>query len=237
MWAAVSGKTGKDGHPQQSGLSNPPPPRPICLSVALAPPVKPKPVPKELRLPPGKERRASLKDPTVLPAPPGGGAGGVPTTAPVVAVAAGAGAAGGTGAVNGALKADATKEAEARTKSKQEELEKLKQRLACKMEIVNFYGGCCEAFGKMTAAQNKQLQRKLQSCSASDLQKKGDCLDKVVGQFGEEREQQIRNWNKKADDPTGVQRRLARLNEFCAQGSEKAVAAQEGSISSAAGAA
>ena len=62
-----------------------------------------------------------------------------------------------------------TKEAEARTKSKQEELEKLKQRLACKMEIVNFYGGCCEAFGKMTAAQNKQLQRKLQSCSASDL--------------------------------------------------------------------
>lgn len=114
---------------------------------------------------------------------------------------------------------------EAARKVAVEEYEKQKQRLAAKMEMVNFYGGCCSAFGKMTAAQNKELIRKLRTADGKEEE-----LGAVVGQFGQEREAQIQNWVKKkaaqdakGTNPRTVKRGLSRLSDFCG-GTEKAPA-------------
>lgn len=95
-----------------------------------------------------------------------------------------------------------------------EEFEDQKKRLAAKMEIVNFYGGCCKSFDRMTAAQNKELMKKLRGGSDPEP------LDAVVGQFAEEREAQIKEWAKKAENSKGVKRRYAKLTQFCDGGSK-----------------
>lgn len=58
------------------------------------------------------------------------------------------------------------------------EVEKRKLRLACKMEIVSFYGGCCDALGNMTKKQNKALESKLRS---SDPGAQIDVAQRAVG--------------------------------------------------------
>lgn len=73
----------------------------------------------------------------------------------------------------------------------EQELAERKQRLAAKMELLNFKGTCSAAFGKMTSLQSKKLQQKLRTSSSEQL------LGTVTDQFAQQREAQIESWSKK----------------------------------------
>lgn len=88
-----------------------------------------------------------------------------------------------------------------------EDIEKQKMRLACKMEILGFYDGYRGALGKMTADQNKKLASKLNSRDT-------EAVTDTVKQLNKERQQQLDEWSKKADNQKSVHRRLKLINEF-----------------------
>jgi len=88
-----------------------------------------------------------------------------------------------------------------------EDIEKQKMRLACKMEILGFYDGYRGALGKMTADQNKKLASKLNSRDT-------EAVTDTVKQLNKERQQQLDEWSKKADNQKSVHRKLKLINEF-----------------------
>lgn len=93
-----------------------------------------------------------------------------------------------------------------------EDLEEQKLRLACKMEILDFFNGYHNAIGKMTAEQTKLLLTKLHS----GLDSSG--LSETVQQCENERNKQRQEWCEKSqqvEDAQSVQRRLQQVNDLC----------------------
>lgn len=99
----------------------------------------------------------------------------------------------------------------ATNKATKEDLDKQKLRIACKMEILQFFNGYSSAVGKMTAEQSKMLLAKLQK--GSDETELADAMQK----FELQREDQLRQWAEKqrVDDEQSIQRRLKQVNDFC----------------------
>lgn len=95
--------------------------------------------------------------------------------------------------------------------STREELEKQKLRVACKMEILEFFNGYSKAIGKMTTDQTKVLLSKLHS---SDEGK----LSSTLQEMDTQREQHQQEWSEKSakvDDEQSIQRRLRQVNDLC----------------------
>jgi len=96
----------------------------------------------------------------------------------------------------------------------QEDIERQKLRMACKMEILDFFNGYSTAVGKMTAEQTKMLLAKLHGSGAST----GDDLAGAVRKCEQEREDQLQEWSVKSqkfDDKQTIQRRLRQVNDLC----------------------
>lgn len=93
-----------------------------------------------------------------------------------------------------------------------EELQRKKLRVACNMEIVDFFSGYSKAVNRLTQEQVKLLNSKLRSRS--------DDTDLAVAleELDQKRERQILEWSEKSrkiDDEQSIQRRLRQVNELC----------------------
>lgn len=98
------------------------------------------------------------------------------------------------------------------TRNTKEELEKQKLRVACKMEILDFFNGYSKAVGKMTADQTKILLSKLHS-SADE----GN-LTTTMQQLEQQQYEHLAEWSEKSakvDDQQSIQRRLRQVNDLC----------------------
>merc|ERR1719476_615165 len=96
-----------------------------------------------------------------------------------------------------------------------EDVEKQKLRVACKMEILEFFNGYRSAGGKMTAEQTRSLLSKLQGGSVEDGR-----LAEDVQQSGQEQEAQLQEWSENPEmymqrDEQSIPTRLQQLNDFC----------------------
>merc|ERR1712190_501666 len=65
------------------------------------------------------------------------------------------------------------------TSNSKEELEKQKLRVACKMEILEFFNGYSNSGGKMSAEQTKLLLDKLHRKSDWDIDQREDCAQQA----------------------------------------------------------
>jgi len=93
-----------------------------------------------------------------------------------------------------------------------DDIERQKLRVACKMEILDFFNGYSTAVGKMTAEQTKLLLAKIQGGGA------GDDLAGAVQQCEQQRVEQAQEWSaksQKVDDQQNIQRRLQQVNDLC----------------------
>lgn len=96
-------------------------------------------------------------------------------------------------------------------KPTKEDLDKQKLRIACKMEILDFFNGYSNAVSKMSAEQTKMLMAKLHK--GSDDAELADAMQK----FEQQREQQLKDWaeRQQVDDQQSIQKRLKQVNDFC----------------------
>lgn len=93
-----------------------------------------------------------------------------------------------------------------------DDVEKQKLRVACKMEILDFFKGYSSTVEKMTEGQTKALLAKLHGCT--DRTNSAG----VVQQCGEQPEQQLHEWEQHAEqveDDQSIQGRLQQVNDFC----------------------
>lgn len=90
-----------------------------------------------------------------------------------------------------------------------DDIEKQKLRVACKMEIVDFFNGYSSSLDKMTAEQTKILLSKLHTGS-NDAE-----LAEIVQQCDDERQQLLNESEAKVDDQQSIHRRLQKVNDLC----------------------
>jgi len=96
-----------------------------------------------------------------------------------------------------------------------EDIEKQKLRVACKMEILDFFNGYRSAGGKMSAEQTRALLSRLQGSSVED-----GGLAEHVQQSGQEQEAQLQEWSENPTlhtpgDEQSIPTRLQQVNDFC----------------------
>lgn len=92
-----------------------------------------------------------------------------------------------------------------------EEIEKQKLRVACKMQILNFFDGYNGAVKKMTKDQTKLLLDNMNGRTPG-------IGTEVVQNCEMEREATIREWTERSqqmDDRTNIEQRLREVNEMC----------------------
>lgn len=99
--------------------------------------------------------------------------------------------------------------------SSAEELEKQKLRVACKMEILDFFNGYSMASGKMSAEQTKQLLAKLHNKGSGDGHPAAPSK-----RCDQEREEYAEEQNERPEEQAdggheSVQRRLQQVNDLC----------------------
>lgn len=93
-----------------------------------------------------------------------------------------------------------------------EELEKQKMRVACKMEILDFFKGYSQDVSKMTEQQKRQLLAKLNGGAPEQ-----DLADSLHT-FEQQRQQKVEEWIHKSqvvEDEHTIHKRLAQVNDLC----------------------
>lgn len=103
---------------------------------------------------------------------------------------------------------------EAAARQRREEAEKQKLRLACKMEILDFFNGYSKSIGKVTAEQTRMLLAKLHGGSEVDAL---SCEQPAEGEgeLGVEETPQEFAGGLQAEEQQSVQQRLQQVNDMC----------------------
>eukprot|EP00747_Dinoflagellata_sp_TGD_P163644 gnl/TRDRNA2_/TRDRNA2_182536_c0_seq1.p1 gnl/TRDRNA2_/TRDRNA2_182536_c0~~gnl/TRDRNA2_/TRDRNA2_182536_c0_seq1.p1 ORF type:complete len:686 (-),score=104.61 gnl/TRDRNA2_/TRDRNA2_182536_c0_seq1:66-2123(-) len=94
-----------------------------------------------------------------------------------------------------------------------EDIEKQKLRVACKMEILNFFDGYSSSLGKISAKQSKVLMGKLHgNCDTQSL-------EAAVQEADDQSRQLVNEWAEKGmevvDQQSSIQKRLQQVNDLC----------------------